>query len=405
MIKRRLIRKLSISVKSFFWALAPAGGFVNPLIVLSYLLKFKKGKLKYLISSLYPKHEVFFVNSGKSALFLALNNIRALSSKKLCFIPAYTCPDVASSALLAGCEIGLLDTLSATSLILAAPDQSDDIGSIVGTNLYGTDDSDLIRKFCAEKGVTYIDDICQAALSNRAGAELGISGDTISVISFGRGKAYSGVGGGMLFVPKGDKFQAILHEITLHYKELAKPHTMDGILCFLKLCLYWILERPYFYWLIVNIPFLGIGETKVFLDFPLRRASVAEMAVMYAFLKRREQERSVRLKKLGLYKEAIKESKEGKDQEEVPVRLPIVLAPEVRALMFDTYRALCKKYGISSSYPKTISEYDEFKDYVVAGSDQNAKKVCAGLITLPTHKFVRKRDVTRIIRLIKKVQK
>jgi len=395
---KRLIRKLAIGVKTIFWALPPAGGFINPFNVLFTAIFNSKGKLRYQLQRSYPDHELYFLNSGKSALCLAYSNIKLVTGKDLVAMPAYTCPDVASSAVRAGMRLLLLDFEQPNKLQVACPrvDEFNAIACTVGTNLYGLDDSSSLSDRSHRQGVFHIEDVCQAALSNVGDRALGVSGKSIGLISYGRGKAYCGVGGGLLLVPRNERHEPLLGELSHHYRDLPKPHFVESIVYIIKLFIFWILERPYFYWLVRFIPFTGLGETKVLLNFPIRRASRMELALMLIASRSRKSIRKQKLKVLAFYKgEQKKDMEEG---DEAPVRLPVILNEEMKRALMTSYSSDLNKYGISPSYPRCIDEYKELQDFVLNQDTANAHLIAKSIITLPVHKYVRKRDVKKIFK-------
>ncbi len=384
---KKLFRKVVETVKRLFWVLAPAGGFINPFKVIATYFTHSRGELQDLICKFYPNQEIFFLNSGKAALFQLFYGLRVTTGKKIIGIPAYTCPDIACSAIRAGLELNLLDLEKSNSLSVSSPKNEDinNLCAVLASNLYGVDDAKNIRAFCENSGLVFIDDICQASFIEG-------NNNVIRVSSFGRGKAFSGVGGGLLSIPSESKFESLISEINYSLREVPHAHFSEDILYWLKLFIFWILERPYVYWIIAYLPFTGLGETRIKLSFHLRKASKMELATMLTGLRAREKEVEGRLRVSNLYA--------GKEpNKEILTRYPMILEPSAR-MQLATENNFVRKYGLSFSYPKCLDEYDELQSYIVNSGFENSRKVSRGIVTLPTHRYVRTSDAKFIIEKI-----
>ncbi len=407
---KKLIRKLSIGVKPIFWALPPAGDFINPFSVFYTALIHSKNQLRHLLKAEFPEHELFFLNSGKSALYLAFSNIKSVSGRDVVAMPAYTCPDVASSAVKAGMRLLLLDFVQAGKLEVGCPsdDQVEMLSCTVGTNLFGLYDSTKLGAFSSHHKRYHIEDACQGALSqtgqDSGGRKaLGVNEDVIGLFSFGRGKAYCGAGGGLLIIPKRSEFHTLLADMSHHYRDLSKPHFVDSASYLIKLFVYWVLERPYFYWILRFVPFSGLGETKVHLNFPIRRSSRMELAGMLVSLRSRERTKRRKLKVLDIYKGS--PSSDSAARSEVPIRLPVILNEKLKLAITSAYKKKMFYLGISTSYPHCIDSYEELEAHVLNRDLENAVDIAKSIVTMPIHSYVRVRDVKNIFKLIRKIKR
>jgi perosamine synthetase len=384
-------------------AIPPAGSSLSPFSLFPEIF-YLSNTLKLQIRSLFPNHEIYFLNSGKAALQLVLEAIRFTSGRNSILMSAYTCPDIAMAAIRSNCKIALFDidekNMQPKSEIFFSSINPEEIASIIFSNLYGIPDripADL------PKGVYVIDDACQSALSHRENSPLGVSDTHIGIYSFGRGKAFSSAGGGILIVPRTDipgkelYFSNVHRELKNIYTELDKENYIDSILYFIKMSLLWIFEKPLFFWIALLIPMLKIGETKVQLTFSTRRPSRITLAAMLACLKRKDQRTKMLKKILRRYPDSLTSHI---NQESVHTRFPILLSEEKKKSILKNKRH--RKLGISGSYPKTIDKYPEINPHIIKNTTpcQGAENIAKKILTLPVHNYVKDNDIIKIINLL-----
>jgi hypothetical protein len=174
-------------------------------------------------------------------------------------LPAYSCYDVATAAVGAEVPLRFYD-LDPGSL---APDSASfrrvlasGAGAVVVANLYGFPvDWDLVRDACEDEGVTLIEDAAQGLGSSWRGREGGTFGD-LTVLSFGRGKGWTGGGGGALLVREGRWNEAEGTE-----QSLSPPGRLAGVRAAALALAQWGLGRPALYALPTALPGLALGET------------------------------------------------------------------------------------------------------------------------------------------------
>jgi perosamine synthetase len=384
-------------------AIPPAGSSLSPFSLFPEIL-YLSNPLKLQIRSLFPNHEIYFLNSGKAALQLVLEAIRFTSGRNSILMSAYTCPDIATAAIRSNCKIALFDidekNMQPKSETFFSSINPEETASIIFSNLYGIPDripEDL------PKGIYVIDDACQSALSIRENSPLGVSSTDIGIYSFGRGKAFSSAGGGILIIPRTDLPEKELYFSNIHrelrniYTEIDKENYIDSILYFIKMCLLWIFEKPVFFWIALLIPMLKIGETKLQLAFSIRRPSRITLVAMLACLKKKSQ-RAKMLKKILLrYPDSLTSHIA---HQSVHIRFPMLLSEEKKKNILKNKNH--RRLGISGSYPKTIDKYPEISAYIINNgtNHQGAEKIAKKIITLPIHNYVKDDDINRILNLI-----
>lgn len=143
--------------------------------------------------------------SGRDALRIGLRRAARATGRSEVLIPAYTCLSVPAAAVAAGLRVRLVDVDRHGRIDRQALERSrlDDVAVIVVCNLFGrAEPIDEIRSLASAAGAWVLDDAAQAfgahAIAER-GRPVGARGE-LGVLSFGRGKPLSGLGGGALVV-------------------------------------------------------------------------------------------------------------------------------------------------------------------------------------------------------------
>ena len=189
-------------------------------------------------------------------------------------LPAYGCPDLVAAAVYAGLKPVLVDLQTERPwLALAAVSaaMSDHTVAIVAVDLFGINErlADL-RVLATKAGVVLIEDSAQGfpAKSQTTGSQsTGTQSNgnkqgkpywqgELVVLSFGRGKPVSLLGGGAVLSPRGDNaLQALLP--AAENGPAASPLAYR-----VKAHLYNAMIHPRLYWLPDSLPFLHLGETR-----------------------------------------------------------------------------------------------------------------------------------------------
>ncbi len=361
-----------------FRVIPPAGNFLPFFSVFKKYLKCSENKLNQEIKTHFPKHNVFTLNSGKAALLLVLKSIKEIDSRSFILISAYTCPDIAICAILAGFKIRLLDThIKSSSISVPTDDDLRDCVAVISSNLYGEIDDSNVEKICKDNNLFHIDDACQSAHSFKNGSLVGRSENSIGIFSFGRGKAYSAVGGGMLTIPKNEYFISLAKIVEKNYHELAKPSFEDSHKYLIKLAVLNILKYPYFYGIVTKIRFFKLGETIINFNIEDKKASKAELALI-----------SFALSTENIYNSFSRKA--------------LIVSKEIKQKFFAGNSA--KKLGLSPSYPKILIEYHELKELLHEENKNrhfpNAKLLSETILTIPNHDLINEHDRIEIYKLL-----
>jgi dTDP-4-amino-4,6-dideoxygalactose transaminase len=344
------------------------------------------------------------VSSGKSALTLILRALTDLSpSRNEVIIPAFTCYSVPSSVLRARLKIGLCD-LARDSLELDPAGLSGALSehtlAVVPTHLYGiAADVSRVRQLIGTRGVAIVEDAAQAMDESLDGRKLGTLGDA-GFFSLGRGKALCTVEGGVILTDRDDLAQALRARLD----EVPEYQTGALFALVVKALALATLTHPLLFWIPRALPFLRLGETLFEKDFAVRKMSPFQAGLTLDWQRRlqtmRETRKANAMQWLAVLKEA-GEPDSGLVRTPCPgvVRFPARIRDHGRRsdLLREAER---QGAGIAPSYPRSINRLDELRDEIRAQDCPAGERCARELVTLPTHGYVRKRDVAAIRELL-----
>lgn len=343
---------------------------------------------------------VFFVSSGKAALYLILRALQSINpGRNQVVIPAYTCFSVPSAIVKTGLTVMPCDIDPHTFDF-----DHDQLKSMIGPrtlcvvagHLFGIpSDIEGIKQLCHPHGIVVIEDAAQAMGGSICDSKLGTMGD-VGLFSFGRGKNITcGTGGGILTAS-----ETLATMIRKEYENTSSPTVMDDMIELLKLLLQVILIRPSFYWLPAALPFLRLGETVFYKDFPVRKLSECKAGILRRWRQRLESSNSIRKRNAYVICETAKITPAVKSWESIAfLRLPLLMRDrEMRDRLFHTSQKTGA--GLSRMYPVPVNEISEIKDQMEGMNFPVAKRVADRLVNVPTHWLLLKSDRERICKLL-----
>ncbi|HEU5323868.1 MAG TPA: DegT/DnrJ/EryC1/StrS family aminotransferase, partial [Methylomirabilota bacterium] len=208
----------------------------------------------------FAREHVLLTDSGTEALVLALHAARELAGPESpVALPAYTCFDVAAAAVAVGAPIHLYDLDPETlgpdwdslTRVLEGGARVVVIAPLAGIPV----DWDLVVERVTAFGAAAVEDAAQGHGAEWRGRPLGSLGD-VSVLSFGRGKGWTGGAGGALLCAHEALAVAARREVRRHGtlgRELVAP---------LLALAQSVFGRPALYGLPAAIPWLGLGDTR-----------------------------------------------------------------------------------------------------------------------------------------------
>jgi len=353
--------------------------------------------LKDEISEYFGVKHVFLVSSGKAALAVILSALKGLKpDRKHVLIPAYTCFSVPSAIVKTGLKVSLCDINPLTfdfNYIMFEKFADEDILCVVPDHLFGIpSDMDRIKTICMDKGIFVVEDAAQAMGGEYHGSKLGTIGD-VGFFSLGRGKNITCGSGGIIVTDSGVIAAAIEKEIG----GLETPGIIETIKEFLIVLVISLFIHPYLYWLPAGLPFLKLGETVFYRDFPVKKLSGMKAGLLRGWQKRLNESNQTRRRNTAYFYEMLRSRVRLSNGESVScLRLPVMLddtetkekffsGPEMRGL------------GISRMYPCAVNEIEEIRDQFDGMAFPAAKKVAEMLLTIPTHQLLTEKDKEAIV--------
>ena len=365
-----------------------------------------RAQLRARLLERFPADGVALYGSGTQALDVAFRIARSLDPEAPVLLPGYTCYEVATAAVGANVRVSLYDldpdTLEPDAASIRAAAQNG-AAAIVVSPLYGMPlDWARARAHADEIGTLLIEDAAQANGSTWRGRPVGCVGD-LTVLSFGRGKGWTGQGGGALLW-RGKASRAA--EMVTSAVERAEPGLPAETKTAAMAVAQWLLGRPALYAVPASIPQLHLGETNYHAPRPpaaMRRVSAAlvlanEAAAMAEPAIRRANAREyARLLDAG-GSAAIRPIGARIDDDAGALRFPIRVAGGWDAVRHTD----APRLGAAPGYPDVLDSLPALRpllnraDPPIPGSRLIARE----LVTLPTHSGTRPEERQRLARLV-----
>lgn len=339
----------------------------------------------------YQADATILCGSGTDALQLGLRTALARARQPpVLALPAFSCFDVAAAAVANGARIAFYDI---DPLTLGPDPESLEqalaagAGVVVVSPLYGMPVAwDEIQAQCGRHGAVVVEDSAQGAMARWRGRLLGSMGE-ISIISFGRGKGWTGGQGGALLL----RSRGAASSISVEGSEAT--NLRDEVHLLASSLVQALLGRPAIYRVPVSIPWLHLGKTRYHVSAPPREMTRIAAALVWA-------------SRLPAEAEAEHRRAAAADMlARIPVRAavsPIRIPPHVQpgflrlplrlARGMSGFRdpALAKRLGIAPSYPLPLPELPQVQELRVHTGVRypGARQLVHELVTLPIHSLV-----------------
>mgnify|MGYP000147273201 CR=1 FL=1 len=346
---------------------------------------------------------VRWYGSGTSALAAAVS--AAVARKRVrspeVIVPAYACPDVVSAVLFAGATPVLVDLAPHRPWLdieACRRRVNHNTVALVAINFLGIPERvQLLRAVTAACDAVLIED-CAQAFPIGAEAVAGLGGDMV-VLSFGRGKPVSLLGGG-----------AVLSRPELSHLLPPAGPSAAGLRARarfrLRAMIYNVLRQPRLYWLLNALPFSGLGRT-VFKPLPGLLPAQPSIDCLganidrYRAMTNRGCELRAELAEV-LSGCALDLAAACAAPENARLlRLPLLIEPGACARVDDALR----RAGLGSSrlYRVPLPMVAGIPEAVRRQGDfPNARGFAASLLTLPTHAQVGRRDIKRMAAILRR---
>ena len=356
--------------------------------------------LRALLRREYRADQVVLCGSGTQALTLAIREAgKSVDPSAPVALPAFSCFDVATAAMgNKGARISFYDVDPST----LAPDRASlarvlEAGArvVVVAPLYGVPlDVGEIEAVVKRYGGVVVEDAAQGHGAAWCGQPLGAVA-AISLLSFGRGKGWTGGNGGAVLTRGTEAPGPELSEAGLR----SEATTSVGLIA------QWSLARAATYSLALMIPGLGLGETVYHSPQRVRSLSRVSAANLLASHEAAKREGAVRRANARRINEIL-DSASDVELIRVPasgvagyLRFPLLMPHRNRFVNRSDVGSL----GVAASYPITLNALP-----AVAGKTTGpetawpgAEKLANRLLTLPTHSRLEERDFLALEKLFR----
>jgi dTDP-4-amino-4,6-dideoxygalactose transaminase len=273
--------------------------------------------------------------------------------------------------------------------------------AIVTPHLFGRPaDLKRITAIAKSSDVFVIEDAAQAMGGRANGQWLGTQGD-VGFFSLGRGKSVSAGSGGVIVTNSDSMADAL----SVLYEELPAEPASGVLANALTVVATKVLLHPLLYWLPAGLPFLGLGETKYSLEYPVCRMDGVRAGLLSSWRRRLEESNRCRIEAHRLFRKRLPSFAHiidtGPSDQSAHLRLPLLMptAQQKAALCL-----IAKDYGlgVSASYPAPVSMIPEVASRHQAQRFPGAEVLAARLVTLPLHRYVTEDDVDRIAMAVRR---
>jgi dTDP-4-amino-4,6-dideoxygalactose transaminase len=359
-----------------------------------------RADLNALLSRRFEATGCALLASGTHALRLALESaVSGRRGAELVLLPAYTCFEVATAAVGAGVRVALYDVDPLT----LEPDWDSvrragaaGAAAIIIAPLFGMPlDWGMARRIASELDAVLVEDAAQAHGSTWHGRPVGSLGD-LSILSFGRGKGWTGGGGGALLWRGAINPDLAIDPRGLGHRELAEATSAA------RIAVQWLFGRPALYAIPASIPFLALGETVYHEPTSPALMTRTSAALLLAGVERANAEVLWRRNTVVAYASAL--SRAGlppsaaigrrMDQTSGALRFPVRMPGGWQKRRISEMIRL----GASPGYPAALNSLAALRRQLVnlAQPLPGAETLARELITLPTHSLVSEQNVARL---------
>ena len=269
--------------------------------------------------------------------------------------------------------------------------------AVVLVHQYGIPvDLDRARALCDAHAAVVIEDAAQGAGAWWRHRRLGAWGD-LGILSFGRGKGMTAGGGGALLAA-GRRGMELLDACRVR---VAQGGSGGG--SWVRLTAQALLSHPIVYGIPARMPWLGLGETPYHEPWPPRAIDAAEAGVIQSAADLADREAAARRRVVPMLAELL-HGDPGVSPVREPsgegtlvgwLRFPVLLCggPRMRAGTPEAQRL-----GMVAGYPRPLPALQALQHAEAIGSCPGAERLAAELVTLPTHRWVRRQDFAAISR-------
>jgi perosamine synthetase len=351
---------------------------------------------------------IFGISSGRAGLWLVLKALHKLRPERsVVVLPAYTCFTVAAAIVRAGLKLYPID-INPETLDFEFAELSkvprEELLCILTSNLFGlVNDLSRTCEVARSIGVFVVDDAAQALGATRNGYSAGTSAD-VGFYSLGRGKAITTIEGGVIVTNCLEIASAIQAEVV----GLSATSSVHTVSLFIQMLGFSALLDPRLYWIPNSLPYLKLGMTEFDPNFRAARASFLLDALLWQVFEGIGDVGQVRRENAAVLAEAFATDQNFSTPRPAPnsrpsyIRFPLVARDES---LRDRALARLREAGIGASafYPSAICDIPAISKHMALNDFHRpkAEDLSRKILTLPTHHFVRPKDLKRMIEILK----
>jgi perosamine synthetase len=347
----------------------------------------------------FGARDVTLLDSGTSALRLAVTAALAARPGKPVGLPGWACYDVITAAQGAGARIVFYDldpaTLQPEAGSLARLADAEPAGVVV-VHPWGVPvDLDAVRR-AVGPAVLLIEDAAQGWGGALAERPLGSLGD-FSVFSFGRGKGITGGSGGALLAVSEGAASLQPHPLPEPRRRGAGDLVKFGALL--------LLARPRLYGIPASLPWLRLGETVYRPPHGVGAMSSAAVAMVAAVAGAADREGEGRRARAERLRAAVEGGPLAENVRPLAGALPGWLRLPVVARDAATAAALHERgrpLGLARAYPRDLRSVGSEVGAAIAADSPLPGSIALAerLVTLPVHGLLVERDLGEIEQLM-----
>ncbi len=303
-------------------------------------------------------------------------------------LSAYACPELVSAILYAGAKPILVELESQRPWINITDLEnkiSKNTVALIAVNLFGIAERlGEISEICRKNKIVLIEDSAQSF--PEINDDRFWKGDFI-VLSFGRGKPVSTLGGGALLYRDHDAIKCFSEDSAGDEKSLP----LKLLKYRLKIFLYNLLLHPRLYFIPAGLPFLKLGETRFKPLQDIKLMAEENLSILDAnienYIRTKNNERQQWLSDIISESKLIDLPKQCSGQNNPPVLLRYPVLLNSRKQRDELYHKLNQAgLGASKMYQRPLNKIQGLEDIFRAQGDfPNAAEFAETLLTLPVH--------------------
>jgi hypothetical protein len=350
--------------------------------------------LRDLLRERHDAREIVLVGSGTQALTLAIECLCGPGGTVA--IPGWGCFDLASAAVGAGVGVRLYDlepeTLQPERASLAR--LVDEVDAVVLVSFFGIPvDAGFWADRSPETRPALIHDAAQAHGAAFGPGSVDRLADA-TVLSFGRGKGWTGLSGGAL-LPRSDRARTAVEARLGGFELVAKGP--GAFAMGVRGAAQWLLGRPAIYGLPARVPALGLGETRYHSPSPVAGLESSSAAVLLAARAAADREARFRRERARALLAALEGARHLRAIEAPAASSGFLRLPVLDLGGVDRRRA--RALGVMPSYPIPLTDLGPLKPLLrSADPTPGSARLARSLLTLPTHSRASAGDRARLER-------